>query len=232
MIGAASGRARAAVTAPAARLAIAGSIAVALTILALHAIRPEYEPSWRFISEYAIGPGGWIMQTAFLLWAASCGALALALRGHVRSRAGKAGRIVLLVVAAALVAAGLFPQDPVTAPPEAHTLSGTIHALASMIGIPGIPIAAMLISSSLWRTDPHWRPQRLVLMASAHATWISLAAMAAYLAWAVPQSGGFTPEVMAGWMNRLVVVTFLAWQIAMASLMIVMNPLTAEAAKG
>src|SRR5690349_21149676 len=58
----------------AARLAASGSIAVAMIILALHAIRPEYQPSWRFISEYAIGPGGWIMQAAFLLWAASCAA--------------------------------------------------------------------------------------------------------------------------------------------------------------
>jgi hypothetical protein len=59
--------------------------------------------------------------------------------------------------------------------------------------------------------------------ASAHATWISLAAMAVYLAWAVPQSGGFTPEVAAGWMNRLVVASYLAWQVTVASLLLAMN---------
>ena len=207
----------------AARLAAIGSIAVGLIILALHAIRPEYQPSWRFISEYAIGPGGWIMQAAFVLWAASCGALALALRGHVRARSGKAGLVVLMVAAAALVPAGLFPQDPVTAPPETHTVSGSIHAIASMIGIPGIPVAAVLISASLGRSHPHWRPHRTLLMAAAHATWISLAAMAIYLAWAVPQAGGFTPDVAAGWMNRLVVVSYLAWQIVLASLVISAN---------
>ena len=35
-------------TAAAARIAAAGTVAVALTILALHAIKPELAPSWRF----------------------------------------------------------------------------------------------------------------------------------------------------------------------------------------
>src|SRR5690242_900615 len=32
------------------RLAAAGTVAVALIIVALHAIKPEFDPSWRFIS--------------------------------------------------------------------------------------------------------------------------------------------------------------------------------------
>jgi len=199
-----------------ARVASTGAIAVALIIVALHAIKPEFEPSWRFISEYAIGQYGWIMKLAFLIWAGSCATLALALRQEVRTPVGKAGVIVLLVVAAALVMAGLFAQDPVTAKPDELTTSGTVHAVASMVGVPGIPIAAMLISASLWRTNPAWARHRAPLMWLAHATWISLALMTAYLAWAVPRSGGFNSEVWAGWMNRLVVATYLAWQLAVA----------------
>jgi hypothetical protein len=204
----------------AARLAAIGSLAVALIILALHAIKPEYQPAWRFISEYAIGPYGWLMKLAFLVWAASCAALAIALRGEVTTRPGRAGLIVLLVVAAALVPAGLFAQDPVTARPDELTMSGNIHAIASMIGIPGIPLAAMLISAGLWRAHPAWTSHRAGLMAAAHATWISLALMAAYLAWAVPRAGGFTPDVWAGWMNRLVVIAYLGWQLVIASRMV------------
>lgn len=193
-----------------------GTIAAALIIVALHAIKPEFEPSWRFISEYAIGANGWIMTLAFLIWASSCAALALALRREVRTWPGRIGVVVLLIVAAALVPAGLFAQDPVTAKPEELTASGHIHAMASMIGIPGIPIAAMLISSSLWRNNPVWTPHRAVVMTAAHATWISLALMAIYLMWAVPRSGGFNPDVWAGWMNRLVVTAYVAWQFVMA----------------
>jgi len=196
------------------RLAAAGTTAVALIIIALHAIKPELEPSWRFISEYAIGANGWIMKLAFLIWSASCAALALALRNEVRTWPGKAGVVVLLIVAVALVPAGLFAQDPVTAKPHELTTSGNIHAMASMIGIPGIPIAAMLISSSLWRTSPAWTPYRFSIMAAAHATWIGFALMGLYLMWAVPRAGGFNAEVSAGWMNRLVVAAYLTWQLA------------------
>lgn len=126
------------------------------------------------------------------------------------------GVAVLLIVAAALVFAGLFPQDPVTAKPDETTTSGAIHAIASMIGIPGVPVAAMLISSSLGRTNPAWAPHRSAIMWSANATWISLVLMAAYLMWAVPRAGGFNMEVWAGWMNRLVVAAYLAWQLVVA----------------
>lgn len=200
----------------AARLAVAGPIAVALVIVALHAIKPELEPSWRFISEYATGAHAWIMQLAFLLWAGSCAALAIALRREVRSRVGQAGVVVLFVVSLALVVAGLFPQDPVTTKPENGTTSGMLHAIASMIGIPGLPLAAMLTSASLWRTNRAWAPHRAVVMAAAHATWISLALMIAYLGWAVRRAGGFNSEVWAGAMNRLVVATYLLWQFVVA----------------
>jgi len=210
-------------SAMASRLAAAGAIAVALTIVVLHAIKPELEPSWRFISEYATGPHGWIMRLAFLMWAASIAALALALRREVKTWPGKTGVAVLLVVAAALVFAGLFAQDPVTAKPDELTVSGNIHAMASMIGIPGIPIAAMLISSSLWRTNPAWTPHRSSIMWTAHATWISLTLMGIYLMWAVPRAGGFNAEVWAGWMNRLVVAAYITWQLTIACRLIMNN---------
>lgn len=200
----------------ASRAATAAAYAVAVIIVSLHAIKPELDPSWRFISEYAIGRHGWIMKLAFLLWAASCAALALALRREVHTVPGKTGVTILWITAAALVVAGLFPQDPVTAKPDDTTTSGAIHALASMIGIPGLPIAAMLISSSLWRTNPAWAPHRSAIMWPANATWISLVVMAVYLIWAVPRAGGFHVEVWAGWMNRLVVATYLAWQLTVA----------------
>jgi len=60
-------------------IAAAGPATVALMIIGLHALKPEFEPSWCFISEYAIGRHAWIMKGGFLIWAVSCAALALAL---------------------------------------------------------------------------------------------------------------------------------------------------------
>jgi hypothetical protein len=33
--------------------------------LARHFLKPEFDPSWRMVSEYAIGRWGWVMQLAF-----------------------------------------------------------------------------------------------------------------------------------------------------------------------
>jgi len=197
-------------------LATAGPIVVLLAIIALHALKPEFHPSWRFVSEYAIGPDGWIMQLAFVTWAASCVALALLAQGTVRDRRGRIGVGVLMVVGCALVVAGLFPSDPVTASPSEGTTAGMMHAFASMIGIPGLPVAAMLITSSLGRAAHDAASPTPMLRGTAHAAWLSLVAMVLYLAWAVPRAGGFTADVWAGWMNRLVVAAYLAWQLSLA----------------
>ena len=55
-----------------------------------------------------------------------------------------------------------------------------------MIGIPGIPIAALLLAESFDGRRRGW-----LIRSTAHLTWLSLAAMAAYLAVAVPRAGGF-----------------------------------------
>jgi Protein of unknown function (DUF998) len=41
----------------------------------LHVLKPEMDPSWHMISEYALGRHGWIMRLAFISLAISCVAL-------------------------------------------------------------------------------------------------------------------------------------------------------------
>jgi hypothetical protein len=205
---------------PAARISFFAAVCVLVLLLILHVVKPEFEPSWRFLSEYAIGQNGWIMTLCFEIWALSYVALFMAVREIVTTRPGRIGARLLLLVAASLILAGLFAQDPVTAKPEELTLHGNIHGLAAMIGIPAIPMAALLITLSLTRNHPQWRSQRASVLWLAHLSWISLMIMAFYLIWAVPRAGGFTPDVWAGWMNRLVVATYLAWQLAMAQRML------------
>ncbi len=180
----------------------------------LHVVKPELDPSWRFLSEYSIGHHGWAMTAAFFAWALSCFALFATLRKDLGTRSGRVGNVAIAVVGVSLVAAGLFDQDPVTAKPDELTTHGTVHGVASMIGIPGIPIAALLITWSLTHHNMAWLPWRRALMGMAHLTWLSLLVMVVYLAVAVPRAGGFGPEVWAGWMNRAVVATYCVWQLA------------------
>lgn len=203
------------VSLPAARISLFSVACVFFLLLILHIVKPEFEPSWRFLSEYAIGQNGWIMALCFQIWAVSYVALFAALKDVVTTRSGRIGTYLFLLIAVSLVLAGLCAQDPVTASPEELTLHGNIHGLAAMIGIPAIPIAALLVTLSLTRNNPRWALQRGPLLWLAHLTWVGLALMALYLIWAVPRAGGFTPDVWAGWMNRLVVAIYLAWQVAM-----------------
>ena len=199
-----------------AAISLGAIVAFVGLVMVLHVIKPELDPSWRFLSEYGIGSHGGLMTVAFFSWATSCVALFAALREDLLTRSGRIGRVVLLAVGLSLIMAGLFAQDPITAKTDELTTHGTLHAVASMIGIPGIPMAALLISWSLTRHNPAWLPRRRGLMGMAHLTWLSLIAMLVYLAVAVPRAGGFGPDVLAGWMNRLVVLTYCAWQVAVS----------------
>ena len=67
---------------------VAGGIMVAL-IMILHFVEPEYDPSWRMISEYSLGRHGWLMRIAFIAMAISPAATCVALwRSAVRGRSG------------------------------------------------------------------------------------------------------------------------------------------------
>ena len=57
---------------------VAGGITVGLIVI-LHVLKPEYDPSWRMISEYSLGRHGWVMRLAFLTMAVALGATCLAL---------------------------------------------------------------------------------------------------------------------------------------------------------
>jgi hypothetical protein len=102
-----------------------------------------------------------------------------------------------------------------TAAGDELTAHGNLHGLAAMIGIPGFPVAAVLISRSLGR-NPAWAGARVPLRWAAHLTWISVAVMVASIAVLLPLNGGaFGPAVAIGWSNRLVVLSYAAWLITL-----------------
>ena len=121
-----------------------------------------------------------------------------------------------MIAGASMVVAGLFAQDPLNTRKEQLTTHGNLHALASMVGIPGFPIAAVLISLSLARTQA-WSSARRSLLWTAHLTWISLLLMFAALFIMLGRTKGkFGPQVLIGWPNRLVVVIDSVWLMVVA----------------
>jgi Protein of unknown function (DUF998) len=93
---------------PAARLAIGASLATLIFLASLHVLSPEFDPSWRMVSEYAVGHYGWVLSLMFLAWGISSWALAGAIWAQVTTKAGKAGLSFLLVAGIGEAMAAVF----------------------------------------------------------------------------------------------------------------------------
>ena len=199
----------------AARLSFAGAATFLVLLTALHFIKPELDPSWHFISEYAIGEYGWIMVLAFLSLALSYVALFVAIRSQVGTVVGKIGLALLLVSALGLIIAAVFTTDPTTVSKNAATTEGSLHNLGGTLGI-AMPFAAALVGWTLSRNAAWSSAKRPLLWATAVAlvafivSFVSMGVM-------VSQSGGrFGPDVLVGWPNRIEILAYSVWLMVMA----------------
>jgi len=123
-----------AISQTAARLSLATAATFVVLLAALHLLKPELDPSWHFISEYAIGRHGWMMVLAFGSLAFSYVMLTVALRSQLGTIWGRIGLALLLVSAAGLAIAGIFTTDPITAGKDAVTSEGKLHNLGGTLG--------------------------------------------------------------------------------------------------
>ena len=183
-----------------------------LVLLALlHGLEPEFDPAWRWISEYELGRWGWLMRLAFGLWSAGALALLLALGGA----GGLLGRAWLLLIVIALLGAGLFVTDPITA--VTPTLAGRLHGLAGIFTILTFPIMATVLAASL-AGSPQWAAARPQLLGFTLLTWVGQVAFwgTILVSSAIHHPAGLGPQVRAGWPNRFMVVTYALWLMALA----------------
>jgi hypothetical protein len=204
-----------AISSIAARLSFAGAATFALLLAALHFIKPELDPSWHFISEYAIGEYGWIMELAFLSLALGYVSMFVALRSQLRSIAGRIGLALLLVSALGLTISAIFTTDPITVSENAVTTEGTLHNLGGTLGI-AMPLAAVLIGWKLAR-NPAWSSARRPLLWATGLALVAFLVSFVSLSVMVSQSGGeFGPDVLVGWPNRIEVAAYSVWLMVVA----------------
>ena len=198
---------------------IACGIASLLCLWILHFVSPEFKPGWRMISEYALGKHKWLITSFFPLWGISSLLLAVLLWDTVTGIWAKAGLILLLVSAVGEIMGGLFDVK--------HKL----HGMAFALGVPSVPVAALLISYYLDRTAG-WNDFSSILLYSAHATWISLiliavamgVMMAGFKKAGIPMSKDSAPPekvpegviALAGYANGLLVFCYVGWLIVTA----------------
>jgi hypothetical protein len=200
---------KATISEPAARVAIAASGVVLLLLASLHVLSPEFDPSWRVVSEYANGRYGWVLSLMFAFWALSSWALAVTVWSQVNGIGGK-------IALGFLIAAGVGESMA-----SVFDINHPFHNLAGMIGVLSLPIAAMMISVRLGHTQA-WSAAKNVLLWTANLTWVSPVLMVAAL---IIMIRGYTwpgnkmnADVIAvvGWANRLLVVVYCVWVVAVA----------------
>jgi hypothetical protein len=204
---------------PWAQLAIAAAVATPLLLASLRVLSPEFDPSYRLMSEYALGSYGWVLSLTFAAWGVSSWALAFAIRPHIRTRGGRVGLAFLIVAGLGQALAVVFDirQD-------------VMHNLAGALGIIGLPVAAMLISPSLGR-NLEWSHARPHLLALANLTWISVVLFVATFVLLtvtfIHVNGGLPAQAppklphgvigLVGWANRLLVIVYCGWVAAVAT---------------
>jgi putative Mn2+ efflux pump MntP len=187
------------------KLTIASMALFLLILLSLHLLEPEFDPTWRFISEYALGDFGWLMSLDFML--AGIGSLSyiVASWDECKNVTGRIGQVLLGISALGMVIAALFTTDPITTPADEMTKSGNLHALGGQLNV--TPLAVLFLSLSI-RKHIGWKPVRLPLYVTAVLTLLMMAAFAASIGAA---RGEFGPGVYAGLFGRLLMIGFGTW---------------------
>lgn len=152
--------------APAAYVAIAGTAMSAASLVLLHLLSPEFSPSWRMVSEYANGRYPWLLTLVFSAWAISSFALVVALWPLWTTALGKFGLIFLVLAGVGQIMGAMFD------------INHKLHGPASMIGIPSLCSAAILVTLALSRRPGMTAPP----LWSAHLPWVSFVLMLVTLA--------------------------------------------------
>jgi hypothetical protein len=198
-------------------VAIGMAVVTLLLLASLHFLSPEFDPSFRMVSEYAFGHYGWVLSLMFLVWGVSSWALAAALRSQVPTKAGKVGWWFLVIAGVGEAMAAVFDVT--------HEAG---HGIAGLLGVLGFPIAALLLSVSLGRLEP-WRASKKALLWLANLNWISVVLLVATLVLMTIQmtkaNGGHLPQHapkqlpsgvlgLDGWADRLIIVTNCLWVVA------------------
>jgi hypothetical membrane protein len=205
--------------ATAARLSIGAVITYQAMLIALIFIRPDLDPSWHTISEWAIGPHGWIMSLAFLVSALSYGALFVAIKSQVRGLSGKIGAGVLLICSIGTVGVGVFTTDPMPLTPQKGLSTiGALHLISGSSAMMLLPFAAMLINLNLARKNQAWATARQTLLWTGGLPLLGLAGFVVHLIIFVLPLGdnAYGPGVPLGWPPRFLFLTYTVWLIALA----------------
>ncbi|MCW5910101.1 MAG: DUF998 domain-containing protein [Cyclobacteriaceae bacterium] len=204
-----------------AMLTIASGTLSLLCLLVLHFVSPEFKPNWRMVNEYANGKHKWLLTLMFIFWSACSLFAAYLLWNLVTTRWAIFGVVLVFVSGIGALMGTLFD------------IKHKLHGLSFMLGIPTLPIGALLISYYLAATKG-WSDFQPYVILSAHSIWISLVLMGVSMglmfsgfkkAGVVMDKDAEPPKevpkgviAVGGYANRLLIVCYIGWLMLIAKI--------------
>jgi hypothetical protein len=178
-------------------IGLAGVAAWIAIVVALHGIKSDLDPIDTYISDYAIGDNGWLMQIAFYLVAAATLAIAAGWATAVpRTRRATIAILLLVVVGVGFIVAGTFTTDPTDA--TETTTEGGLHVLGALMVFP-VMVAASFVLRGVFRRDPQWHPF------AARIRWFPWVLLVGFFV------SFFAPGLPAGLSQRIYAAVVMAW---------------------
>lgn len=203
--------------------AISFGIISLLCLVTLHFVSSEFKPSFRMVSEYALGNHKWILTTFFICWGLCSIASAVMLYNIVTTGWAKLGVLLIFITGIGAIMGGLFDVQ--------HKL----HGLSFGIGVPFMPIGALIVTYHLLK-KVEWQSHSMTMLLSSHSIWISLTLMAVsmFLLFSSLKSAGVvygpnSPPLtelpkgvvgVSGWANRFLVICYLGFPILTAEIVL------------
>lgn len=206
-----------AISTTAARVAIVAILSYQALLVVLILLRPDLDPSWHTISEWAIGPYGWIMSGAFFISGVSYAAMFIMLRSQVRGAMDRIGLGILLICMISAFGVSICTTDPMPLWPPLST-RGTLHVIFGTAQLALLPFAALLINLSLARKSATWASARRVLLWTAGLPLFGSGGFVVYSAIFVFPLGkqAYGPGVNIGWPPRFAFCTYAMWVVTVA----------------
>jgi Protein of unknown function (DUF998) len=183
-------------------LTIGGIATFLFNLTALHFLRPDVNPVLEPISNFAVGPYGFLFTAADIGGGLAALALILGLYLGIAPRARSyIGLFLLGLYGASELLAGIFPIDV----GAETTTAGAIHNIVGNIGFFGFPIAVILLSLGMGK-DERWRSLRLPALALAGVVVLTV----------ILTMVGFNIGIGFGVTQRIANVAAMVWMLVVA----------------
>lgn len=171
-------------------------------------LRQSYDPLSTYVSELALGPGGWIQMLNFVILGILLLVFSRGVAAEFRTgKASKGGLVLLLIIALLFILSGIFVMDPTGTPPNQATIHGIIHGLSGGIIFTLMPISCFVFLRR-FRADPDWQLFQgwTLVLGNIIATAVILLTLtskvpvlqAAFAAW-------------QGLIQRMIIIPFMLW---------------------